>query len=103
MVIAALAAMVWAVVFSGLFISNWRPVAVEIARERDSGMRGCASRYSEADARDRCEVLFDTQYVMNFNQAVFTRVLIAAGPLAGIGVWALFARRRSRPRVDPRG
>lgn len=102
-VIAALAAMVWAVVFSGLFIANWPPVAAEIGRERDAGVRGCANRYSEPDARDRCAVLFDTQYVMDFNQAIFTRLLIAAGPLAGIGLWALFARRRARSKARSRG
>lgn len=101
MVIAALAAMVWAVVVGGQYAGNWSPVVANIARDRDAGMRGCSSRYYETDARQRCEVLFETQYVMEYNTAVFTRLLISLGPLAGVGVWVLVARRRARPKAGP--
>ena len=66
-----------------------------IARERDAGVLGCAGRYPEPAARQRCADLFETQYVMERNVAVFTRLLLAAGPLVGVALWA-FARRARR-------
>lgn len=90
---ALLAAAVWAVAAGVVAARHWPAAGAAIAHARDSGMRGCASRYPEPAARGRCEVLFETQYVMERNIALFTRLLIVAGPLAGIGLWAVLGRR----------
>lgn len=100
---ALVAAAVWAAAAGVYAVRHWPATAAAVAHERDSGKRGCAGRYPESDARGRCEVLFETQYVMERNIALFTRLLIVAGPLVGIGVLALQLRRRSAgQRRNPR-
>lgn len=104
LVSALVAAAAWAAVAGTLTIVRWPPTAAAIVEVRDAGMRGCAGRYSEPAARGRCEVLFETQYVMERNIAVFTRALVALGPLAAVGVWAAVGRRRqTRSRSAGRG
>jgi len=100
LMIAALIAMIWLGVAGGVAVWTWAPVSADIIRERDMGRRGCVSLYSEPERIQSCEALHETTYVMEFNAAVFTRLLIAAGPLTGVGVWALVVRRR--PRAKPR-
>ncbi|MEQ8815080.1 MAG: hypothetical protein RLO51_19920 [Thalassobaculum sp.] len=96
LICALVAAAVWAAA-GGLFaVRHWPATAAAIERDRDLGMRGCAGRYPEPAARGRCEILFETQYVMERNIALFTRLLIVAGPLAGIGLWAALGSRRPR-------
>lgn len=90
--------LVWAAAAGIVAVRQWPPAAAEIGRARDAGMRGCAGRYPEPAARERCEILFETQYVMERNIALFTRLLIAAGPLAGVALWFALARRRAERR-----
>ena len=97
-VLSALAvALVWAAVAGTVAVRRWAPTGAAIAAERDRGARGCPGRYLEADAQARCEGLFEVQYVMERNVAIFTRLLVALGPLAGVGLWAYATR--GRPRV----
>jgi len=91
---ALVAAVVWAAAAGTVAVQQWPATGSAIAHDRDSGVRGCASRYSEPDARGRCEILFETQHVMERNIALFTRLLIVAGPLVGVGVWIVLGRRR---------
>ena len=87
-VLSALAvALVWAAVAGTVAVRRWAPTRAAIAAERDRGARGCQGRYLEADAQARCEGLFEVQYVMERNVAIFTRLLVALGPLAGVGLW----------------
>lgn len=96
-VLSALAvALVWAAVAGTVAIRTWAPTGAAIAAERDRGARGCPGRYPEADARERCEGLFEVQYVMERNIAIFTRLLVSLGPLAGVGLWAYVSRGRRR-------
>lgn len=98
--LAAVAA--WTVAAGVFAVRHWPAAAVEIVRDRDVGMRGCGGRYPEPEARDRCKILFETQYVMERNIALFTRALIVAGPLVGIGLWVALGRRRAdRPGRRP--
>lgn len=90
---ALAASVVWAAAAGGVAAWRWPEAGAAIARARDDGLRGCAGRYPEPAARGRCEILFETQYVMERNIALFTRLLIAAGPLAAAGVWLAVARR----------
>ena len=93
---ALVAAAVWAVAAGTVAVRHWQAIDTAIGRERDAGKRGCADRYPEPDARGRCEVLFETQYVMERNIAVFTRLLLVAGPLGGLGLWAALGGRSRR-------
>lgn len=95
------AAVVWAAVAGIVAVRQWPPAGAAIAHARDTGMRGCANRYPEPAARERCEILFETQYVMERNIALFTRLLIAAGPLAGVAAWLALGRRRPARRARP--
>lgn len=88
------AAVAWAVIAGVVAVRNWPPAGAVIAHARDTGVRGCAGRYPEPAARERCEILFETQYMMERNIALFTRLLIAAGPLAAAGAWIALTRRR---------
>ena len=92
---ALAAAVAWAVVAGTIALERWPPIAAAVAAEKDRGVRGCATRYFETDGRERCQILFDTQYVMERNMAIFTRLLIVFGPLVGAGVWAYVGRDRS--------
>lgn len=89
-------AVVWAAVAGTIAFDRWPRAAAAVAAERDRGIRGCATRYFEADGRERCKVLFETQYVMERNMAIFTRLLLVLGPLVATGVWAYVGRDRSR-------
>ncbi len=91
-----IAAAAWALVAGAVAVRHWPATGAAIARERDAGVLGCAGRYPEPAARQRCADLFETQYEMERNVAVFTRLLLAAGPLVGVALWA-FARRARRP------
>lgn len=91
-------AIAWAVVAGAVTAWNWAPVAAEIAQERDNGIQDCASLYSDAKSRDRCAILPQTLYEHELAEAIFTRLLVAAGPLAGVGLYAWFARRHARPK-----
>jgi len=98
---AVAAAVAWAAVAGTVAVRQWPPAAAAVAHARDAGVRGCAGRYPEPDARGRCENLFETQYVMERNIALFTRLLIAAGPLAGIAAWLALSRRDAARRRRP--
>ncbi|MCR9073129.1 MAG: hypothetical protein NXI18_15560 [Alphaproteobacteria bacterium] len=74
----------------------WDATRAEIEHKRDTGRRGCAGRYSERDARERCEDLFEVQYVTEFNIALATRALIAVGPLLMLCAVAMIGRRSAR-------
>jgi len=91
---AVAAAVAWAAMAGLVVARQWRAAAAAIAHVRDDGVRGCAARYPEPSARGRCENLFETQYVMERNIALFTRLLIVAGPLAAVAAWAALAGRR---------
>lgn len=84
----------WAAVTGVVSLRHWPAVAAAMAHDRDIGVRGCAGRYPEPAARDRCAALFETQFVMERNVAVFTRLLIGLAPLAATGAWLVVARRR---------
>ncbi|GHD50908.1 hypothetical protein GCM10017083_24720 [Thalassobaculum fulvum] len=99
---ALVAAVVWAVGAGVVAVRQWPAAGAAIERARDVGMRGCAGRYPDPAARERCEILFETQYVMERNIALFTRLLLVAGPLAGIGVWIGLDRRKSPSRRSRR-
>jgi hypothetical protein len=93
---ALAAAVVWAAVAGIVAVRQWPPAGAAIAQARDTGMRGCAGRYPEPAARERCEILFETQFMMERNIALFTRLLIAAGPLAAVAAWIALSRRPAR-------
>lgn len=86
------AAAVWAAVAGVVAVRQWPSTGAAIARDRDAGVRGCAGRYPEPAARQRCADLFETQFVMERNVAMFNGLLVAAGPLAGVAVWAFATR-----------
>lgn len=98
---AVAAAVAWAAVAGTVAVRQWPPAAAAVAHARDTGMRGCAGRYPEPAARQRCENLFETQYVMERNIALFTRLLIAGGPLAGVAAWLALSRRGTAGRRRP--
>ena len=95
---ALVAAAAWAVAVGLVAARHWPATGVAIERDRDVGMRGCAGRYPEPAAQGRCEMLFETRYVMERNTALFTRLMIVVGPLAGLGLWAAFGNRKGRWR-----
>jgi len=92
---ALVAAVVWTVVAGVVAVRQWPAAGAAIERTRDVGVRGCAVRYPDPAATGRCEILFETQYVMERNIALFTRLLLVAGPLAGVGAWVALDRRKS--------
>lgn len=75
---------------------HWDATRAEMEHNRDVGRLGCASRYPEPDARERCEDLFEVQYLTEFNIALATRALIAAGPLLLLCAVAMVGRRSAR-------
>ena len=77
-------------------LRHWEATRAEIEHKRDTGQRGCAGRYPEPHARERCEDLFDVQYVTELNIARATRVLIAVGPLLMLCAVAMIGRRSAR-------
>jgi len=94
--IAAALSIAWAAATGVVAVRHWPAVAAAMAQDRDTGVRGCAGRYPEPAARDRCAALFETQFVMERNVAVFTRLLIGLAPLAATGAWLAVARRHGR-------
>lgn len=92
---ALVAAAVWTVAAGVVAVRQWPAAGAAIEHTRDVGMRGCAARYPDPAARGRCEILFETQYVMERNIALFTRLLLVASPLAGIGAWVALDRREA--------
>ncbi len=99
--VAVVVSVLWGLAMAATFSSNWPDTVRVIAQERAAGKRGCATRYYDAEARERCEGLFDVEYIGQINTAIATRVLIAAGPLAGVGIW-MWWRRRSDNSEDRR-
>jgi hypothetical protein len=77
-----------------------------LQKEFDEGTRGCA-RYAGRGRQDRCRELFKLIYEGERNSAVFTRVVIAAGPPAlGFALWlawSMIARRAEAPAPSRRG
>jgi len=89
--------LIWAVAVAGAATLTWTGTIDAIASERDSGKAFCARRYPDPAAKARCEDLFDVQYLSARNSAIATRVIIAALPLAGFGIWMGLTRRKTRP------
>lgn len=95
-------AVVWAAVAGTNSYRSWPRTDAQLVRERDIEHRRCAARYIEQAAVERCEVLIETTYVMERNIAVFTRALLALGPLLAVGGWAMFTRPQNRRSTDHR-
>lgn len=89
-------AVIWAAVAGTSSYRSWPRTDAELARERDTEIRRCAARYLDASSSERCVTLIETTYVMNRNIAIFTRALIAFGPLVVVGAWAVFSRPSGR-------
>lgn len=95
-------AVVWAAVAGTSSYRSWPRAEAGLVRERDAEIRRCAARYIDASSSERCVTLIETTYVMNRNIAIFTRALIAFGPLVVVGAWAVFSRPAGRHSAQHR-
>ncbi len=92
-------AVVWAALAGRSSYESWPRTDAQLVREREAEIRRCASRYIDASSSERCVVLIETTYVMERNIAIFTRLLIAFGPLVVVAAWAAFSRPTRRQSI----
>ena len=98
LVASLLAASLWTIGFGTYAWTSWPSVAEQMDRDFQAGKRGCKRRYPDPAGTQRCYVVFETQYVLERNGAIFTRILLAILPFGAVYAWRWLQSRPASPR-----
>ena len=90
-------AVLWGVAAAGIAWRQWPARLAKIDGARTLGLADCARRYGAAEARRRCDDVFDLLHTQQRAIAIFNRVAVSLSPLLVTGGFAFWVLRRRRP------